>query len=252
MAKEYELEPICPEILLGNPYLQIAYQTICDIHNDDKYVCELLELDDDDDDESKNDDKDNFKYIIYERNYIISLTSIYTERRMNLPSVELQGYLNGEVAKKLYLSNDTRKQDIQDRKYLEKYIEIKQLFPKKYVGRDQIHVFPDFLIHDFNSFDSDKVSRETQHLIMEAKTTKITDEKYFWLDFLKLNFYIEKLQFDNAVYLILGTPLSSINTYIQNYMNKIRVTCGDEIHHLFFIIQETLKSEPQLYQIKET
>ena len=255
MAKKYELNLISTDIQQINAYSITAFQTICDFYNDDNFVCELLELDDDIDEGSNKDDKDSERYKIYERNYIISLASIFAEKRVNLSNsnVELHGYINGEVAKKLHLNHETHKQTIQDkdRKYLEKYIKIKQMFKEDYKAKEQIHVFPDFLIHDSNSFDSDKVSRETQHLIMEAKTTKITDEKYFWLDFLKLNFYIEKLQFDNAVYLIIGTPLSSINTYIQNYMNKIGVTCGDEIHRLFFIVQESLKSEPKLYQIKE-
>ena len=84
-----------------------------------------------------------------------------------------------------------------------------------------------------------------------AETTEIKDEMKFWFDFLKLNFYIEKLKFDNAVYFILGTPLSRINTYIQNYMDDENVvSCGDAINRLFFIVQETINSKPGLFVVK--
>ena len=231
---KYELAEIT--VNKGNSYLEDAYNTINSIQNHIQCICGYK----DEDDEIDGSDSQ-----IYERNYIINLASRLSNKD------NTKEFINGEVAKKLHLTYDTPKQNIPDRKYLDKYIEIKRMFKEDYKAKEQIHVFPDFLIHESNSFD-DNMSRKTQHIIMEAKTTKITDEKYFWLDFLKLNFYIEKLQFDNAVYLIIGTPLSSINTYIQNYMNKIGVSCGEEIHRLFFIVQEKLQDGPKLYQIRKT
>jgi len=234
---KYELAEV--RLKAANSFLRKAFKTICEIHNNVQCICELKD---------KDENIDGSTSQIYERNYIINLASRLSSKK------KTKEYINGEVAKMLHLTQDAQEHNLQDKRYLNKYIEIKKKINKKYIGEKQIYVFPDFLIHDSLSFEPDKMNRETQHLIMEAKTTKITNTKkvYFWLDFLKLNFYIEKLKFDNAVYFILGTPLSSINTYIQTYMDKIVLTCGEDINRLFFIVQETLESEPELYIIKRT
>lgn len=248
MAKikyKYELAEV--SIDMANLYLKVAYDTICNIQKDKNYVCELTDIDDEDDDD------DDSKYKIYERNYIITLASLFSDNNVKRNHKEISGSINGEVAKKLKMS------EYNDTAYFDKYIAKKALSGKtgkpssSSKERKQVHVFPDFLIHENNSFELSNMSRKTQHLIMEAKTTEIKDEMKFWFDFLKLNFYIEKLQFDNAVYFILGTPLSNINTYIQNYMDDEKVVyCGDEINRLFFIVQETIKNKPELYVIKRT
>lgn len=244
---KYQYELMEVNVDMANLYLRVAYDTICNIQKDDNYVCELIDIDDEDDGD------DDSKYKIYERNYIITLASLFSDNNVKRNHNAITGSINGEVAKKLKLP------EYNDTAYFEKYIEKKALSEKKEKPcssrkeRKQVHVFPDFLIHEKNSFDPSNMSRNTQHLIMEAKTTKIKDEMKFWFDFLKLNFYIEKLQFDNAVYFILGTSLSNINTYIQNYMDDENVVyCGDEINRLFFIVQEKLKNTPKLYQIKKT
>lgn len=236
---KYKYELTEAKLKMANSYLRIAFDTICNIQKDDKYVCELIDMDDEYGD-------DDSKYKVYERNFIISLASKFFENKTQLSISNLPGYVNGEVAKKLKIN------EFDDKSYLEMYIQIKRIKNASYKDKEQIHVFPDFLIHEFNSFDSINMRREAQHFIMEAKTTEIKDETKFWLDFLKLNFYIEKLKFDNAAYFILGTPLSRINTFIQNYMDDEGVVCcGNEINRLFLIVQETLKDAPKLYQIKK-
>ena len=234
---KYKYELTNAKIKDGNIWLQDAFCTICKMHEDKTYVCEFVNMDEDDNGDSK--------FYIYERNYIITLASLFSEYKAEGKNKKLPGLINGEVAKKLKL------QKFGDKGYLQKYIEIKQKYEPSYKKREQVHVFPDFLVHESNSFDSSNMSRKTQHLVMEAKTTEIKTEKFFWFDFLKLNFYLEELQFDNAVYFILGTPLSSINSYIQSYMDKIGLTCGDDINRLFFIVQETIEREPELYVIKK-
>lgn len=245
---KYKYDLTEPNLKIANSYLRIAFDTICKIQKDENYVCELIDIDDEGDDG----DDDN-KYKIYERNYIITLASLFSNNNVKRNNKEISGYINGEVAKKLKLP------EYDDTAYFDKYIEKKALSEKKEMPnssrkeRKQVHVFPDFLIHEKNSFDPSNMSRETQHFIMEAKTTEIKDEIKFWFDFLKLNFYIEKLRFDNAVYFILGTPLSKINTYIQNYMDDENVVCcGDEINRIFFIVQEKIESKPELYVIRRS
>lgn len=239
MGKEYTLEPISPDIDKANSYLRIAYETICNIHSDENYVCELDVFDGDGDDDNK--------YKIYERNYIISLASKFSENKLRLSCENLPGYVNGEVAKKLKIN------EFDNKSYLEKYIQIKRFKKASYKDREQIHVFPDFLIHDFNSFNLDSMNEKTQHLIMEAKTTKITKENeyLFFLDFLKLNFYLDKLRFDNAIYLLLGTPISDISDYVQDYLSNIGLICKNKLDRLYFIVQEKIKSKPQLFILEK-
>lgn len=236
--QKYKYELSDKDIEKPNMYLQKVYEAICDIHGHIECICYYKDEDD---------EIDGSDFQIYERNYIINIASRFS----NSNTEKL--LISGEVAKKLHLTQDAQQRNDEDKRYLFKYIDIRKRMNNKYVVRDQIHVFPDFLIHDNLNFDIGKMSRKTQHLILEAKTAPITTAKelYFSLDFLKLNFYIEKLQFDNAVYFMLGTKMKDINVFIQNYMDNEQLSCGDEINRLFFIIQETLKSDPKLYQIKK-
>ena len=237
---KYELTEVKLNSEMVNSYLRKAFKTIKEIQRCAGCICSFKD---------KDDEIDGTDYQIYERNFIINLASKLPNRR------KTKEFINGEVAKKLNMHDDNQAQNNQDKRYLNKYIEIKKKINIKYVGDDNIYVFPDFLIHDSNSFEPENMNRDTQHLIMEAKTTKITGSKkmYFWIDFLKLNFYIEKLKFDNALFFILGTPLKIINTYIQNYMDDENVVnCGDDINRIFFIVQEKIESDPKLFTIKES
>ena len=235
---KYKYELSDKDIVKPNLYLQKVYEAICDIHGHVECICDYKDEDD---------EIDGSDIQIYERNYIINIASRFSNS--NTEKI----LISGEVAKKLHLTQDAQQCNDEDKRYLLKYIDIRKRMNNKYEGRDQIHVFPDFLIHDDHYFDISKMSRKTQHLILEAKTAAITTAKemYFFLDFLKLNFYIEKLQFDNAVYFMLGTKMKDINAFIQNYMDNEQLSCGDEINRLFFIVQETLKSAPILCQIKK-
>ena len=104
---KYELAEVA--VKNANSYLKNAYNTICDIHNHIEWICDCK----DDDDNIDGSDSQ-----IYERNYIINLASRLSSKR------KTKEFINGEVAKKLYLTNDSTKRNILDRKYLDKYIEI--------------------------------------------------------------------------------------------------------------------------------
>lgn len=202
-------------------YLYYCYQAMLDLYESIKWVCFH--------EDALNDDNVQ----IYERNYIISLTSMLCKK---CPKVS--GIINGEVAKRL---------DSGSTKFKEEYIKIKKKMKPRVEPSN--YVFPDFLIHESHSTEKTEWTRDKQHIIIEAKTKKICDKKMFFLDFLKLNFYLGELNFDNAIYIIVQTPLSAIKNYLKKYEKEVKYLHEKRLESMFFFIQETLECEPKIYRI---
>lgn len=191
--------------------------------------------------------KDNFEIYgdesqIYERNYVISLAVELAKRQERLDTVDLNGTINGEVAKKLSLARSS----IRD-----KYVKIRKDIDPKYKGKKkEIFVLPDFLIHESHSYEDGKLDEKYQHIAMEVKTKVIKRKEFFLLDMLKLNYYLETLKYANVVYMLVGTTIKTIDEYIGNYIKEVDFMCSKANDHLIFFIQEKLSSEPQIFKLK--
>lgn len=85
--------------------------------------------------------------------------------------------------------------------------------------------------------------------IIEAKTAYIDSSYPFFLDFFKLNFYLGELNYENAVYIIVGTPIPIINKYLSMYESQINYLKDNRLDSLFFFIQEQIDNEPQIYKL---
>jgi len=112
---------------------------------------------------------------------------------------------------------------------------------------NKIEAIPDLVIHNSHnpkSGDSD----EGQFLVLEAKTTRRLGEHYFMRDFFKLNLYLSRLHFQNAVSLVINKPAKIIDDYIGTYKKKDYYWCDDVKSKLRLFIQE--KNTPEMYKLK--
>ena len=177
------------ENLPDNSYLFYCFEAMKDLHKSLDWVCFHVEDMDDDDIQ------------VYERNFIISLTTMLSKKGFTLP-----GLINGEVAKSLDAFAPTEVKD--------KYLKLKRSQKQDYNPKS-CYVFPDFLIHESHSSEKDFWNIDNQHIIIEAKTNVITNKNAFFLDLFKLNAYLSYLHFENVIYLIVQTPISKITELSQ-------------------------------------
>lgn len=211
------------EKLPDNSYLFYCFEAMMELKKSLDWVCFHVEDMDDDDIQ------------VYERNFIISLTTMLSKNGFTLP-----GLINGEVAKSLDAFAPIEIKN--------KYLTLKRSLKQDYTPKS-CYVFPDFLIHESHSSKKDSWTVNNQHIIIEAKTNYITNNKAFFLDLFKLNAYLSYLHFENAIYLIVQTPISKINKYLLEYMQQVEFL-SDRISNLYFFIQERIDDEPKIYKIQ--
>lgn len=207
-----------------NKYLILCYDIMRIIQKDHKAVVSKPE-------------KDNLK-VIYERNYIITF-SYLMGRKAGYSKLLSDKFVNGEIIKDfiLYPQNDddkTRRRIYPSRKYY----------------------CPDFVIHTSHEKSNDNYVG--QYLIMEAKTTSELKKKDFYWDLFKLNLYVEKLDYDTAVYLIVNTSVSEVRSMIEEYDDK-KYWYTSKLHglnlrqedkkHIYFLIQENVEKPPKMYEL---
>ena len=112
---------------------------------------------------------------------------------------------------------------------------------------NKIETIPDLVIHNSHNPKSGD-SGEGQFLVLEAKTTKRLGEHYFMRDFFKLNLYLSRLQFKNAVSLVINKPAKIIDGYIETYKKKNLYWYNEVKSKLRLFIQE--KDIPEMYKLK--
>ena len=207
-----------------NSYLFFCHEAMKELFNSLDWVCFHKE------------DMDEDDIHVYERNYIISLACMLSK----MEGLELPGKINGEVAKSL---DALAPQDVK-----EEYLELKRRQTPDYNPKS-CYIFPDLLIHENHSPERETWTRENQHVIIEAKTSCIGNINSFFLDFYKLNLYLSYLHFENAIYLIVRTPISTINKYLSEYEKQINYFSENILDNLYFFVQEQIDEEPKIFRI---
>lgn len=176
--------------------------------------------------------------VLYERNLIISLSYFYgkNEKTMNeRNNCELCRLIGGEVAKEI------EKDSVLAKTYLSiKGTELKGC----------LTVFPDFLVHE--NHDNSDLDPEKQHLIIEAKTNSKLPSKDFNWDFFKLNLYLEKLAFKNAVYLIINLSVDKVEKRISKYLDLEPPYLSNNLDKMYFFIKESIEKNFEIYRFKNT
>ena len=166
-----------------NKYLILCYDIMRIIQKDHKAVVSKPE-------------KDNLK-VIYERNYIITF-SYLMGRKAGYSKLLSDKLVNGEITKEFILYSQNHDYETREK-----------------IKPGRKHYCPDFVIH--TSHEKSNKKYKGQYLIMEAKTTSELEKEDFYWDLFKLNLYVDKLDYDTAVYLIVNTPISKISEMVDEY-----------------------------------
>lgn len=169
---------------------------------------------------------------LYERNYIIVLTYHLGQDYSNLLKDDA---VNGELCKRIKLTSNKTRATFEHLKY-SNYDE-------------SVSLIPDFVIHSNDS--NRKLIPKNQKLILEAKTTPNLTSKGFNWDFFKLNMYLNKLKYRNAIYLILNTSKAKIVRLLTSYFSKCYYYDKGNLDRLFFFIQENIDSTPIMYKLQK-
>jgi hypothetical protein len=176
---------------------------------------------------------------IYERNYIITFAYLMG-RKAGRSRLLSDKFVNGELKKEfiLYPQNDDFKTKA-------------KIYPMRN------YYCPDFVIH--TSHEKTNEDFKGQCLIMEAKTTSELKNKDFYWDLFKLNLYIEKLDYETAVYLIVNTTFSEVKSKVERYnknnywystkLCRLNTGRNNKKHHIFFLIQESVEKQPKIYEL---
>ena len=169
---------------------------------------------------------------IDENNYVLELASSISNKLK--PTKFLLG---GELRKEITSSNNAVQELIARINNITGY------------HLSSVKVKPDYVIHYM--VKRENLSEETQKMVIEAKTTKKLAQDPFSWDLYKLGAYVNELSFQTAVYLILNTDKSRVETLLAGYLNqglpRINVPRG----HLFFFIQDSIESSPKAYVLVE-
>ena len=184
------------------------------------------------------------KDLIYERNYVLSL--IYQIGLSNTNEFISGAFVNGEIVKKINYKED------QICKAFNKLVSLRpKPKGKKEKKNNRIrkaeysNVMPDFLIHTSHNTS---FTRDEQLLIVEVKTAcDLKKDEFFW-DFFKLNVYLDQLLYQNAIYIILNTSVDVIDTFLKEYVKKIKYTSKEASNRLCFFVQDDIKENIQIFK----
>ena len=172
--------------------------------------------------------------LLYERNYIISLA--YMMGTYDGKEKKMSGLIVGGDGNKSVFDNCLTRASEENKQI---YVTRKKLcFTSNYVA-------PDFVIHKNNKIKD--INERNQRIIIEAKTKKSLTPKEFYDDFFKLNVYLSCLKFRYGIYLLINTPISKVNRFINEYIAKNYYISEKCKNRMLFLIQEKESDIPSLY-----
>lgn len=181
------------------------------------------------------------KYSTYENNFVTKLNEKYAilsdQKKIEEPKELIRQF---QIPKRFAYS------EFGDEIIKQAFIKIQTVLGKNSEIDEEWITIPDFIIHK-NQKD---VNSDNQLLIAEVKTEKQLSYKKFVWDFFKLNLYLEKLNFQNGIFLTVNCSkkiiLSHLKTYIQQ---NIFITTNPE--KLFLIIKEDFNTKEVVVNLNE-
>jgi hypothetical protein len=223
------------EDIIGNKYLHSFYEVMSQIG--EQYGPIIIK-----------DGKNLHKKEICERNYIIYISFILG-CMYGKEIIDRKEYVNGEITKHFEHFSDEAKEAYEKYKILKIERTVSQKDNKKEESQLKwINVRPDFVIHESHKEDYETTG---QKLVVEAKSTLYLDELDFCWDLMKLNFYLDKLKFQNCIYMIVNTSKADIQKMINFYTDEFNYFSND-LSKLWFFVQnqDDNKMLPlELYQL---
>ena len=110
-----------------------------------------------------------------------------------------------------------------------------------------ITVKPDLVIHDSHNLQN--MNRNNQKMVIEAKTSKSLSCDSFCWDLVKLYAYVKELEYNCAVYLIIGQEEDQINHLLGKY-EKNNLPNDEDLERILLFVQQDVKSWPSVYKLK--
>ena len=110
-----------------------------------------------------------------------------------------------------------------------------------------VTVKPDLVIHD--SHNRQNMNRNNQKMVIEAKTSKSLSSDSFCWDLVKLYAYVKELEYNCAVYLIIGQKEGKINNLLGKYEEN-SLPNDDGLERILLFVQQDVKSWPLVEKLK--
>lgn len=167
----------------------------------------------------------------YERNFISRL------------NVKFDSYINSsgrtynlttdiEVLKPFIYNNENTESEI-----FKTYSNLKKNYTNEIAT--SLTTIPDFVFH----LNEKNLEEENQKLIIEAKTSEILDNFHFSIDLFKLNIYVDKFNFQNAVFLIVNNDIDLVKKRLKFYLLNKYYMSTVNLEKIYFFIKKDFNSE---------
>lgn len=168
---------------------------------------------------------------IDEQNYVLELAG-----SIGVKLTPTDFLLGGELRKEITSSNEA----------VQKLIARIKNEPEGY-NLPNVTVKPDYAIHYF--VKRANLDETTQKIVIEAKTTnRLAQDPFSW-DLYKLGAYVNELSFQTAIYLILNTDRTRVETLLDGYKEQRLPEINVPTGHLLFFIQDSIDSAPKPYAL---
>lgn len=112
---------------------------------------------------------------------------------------------------------------------------------------DKFMVIPDLIIH--GNHNPNSRNGKDQFVAVEVKSASYLGIVPFEKDFFKLNTYLTRLNYQNAIYIIINSNKDIVNQRIKQYIDNNYFVISERLNDLYFIIQESIEAEPIAYII---
>ncbi len=131
--------------------------------------------------------------------------------------------------------------------YLSSIQEVESLKERLKRKNSVITVKPDLVIHE--SLNRQNMNRINQKMVIEAKTSKSLSSDSFCWDLVKLYAYVKELEYNCAVYLIIGQEEGQINHLLEKYEEN-NLPNDDNLERILLFVQQDVQSLPSVYKLK--
>lgn len=178
---------------------------------------------------------------IYENNFVTQLNAQYAVLNYANEITEPRELTRQMQIPKKFIFSEYNDVEIEKAAY-----KIETILDKEADLIEELNLIPDFFIHK----DQGDTNPDNQRLIAEVKTERELPYKRFIWDFFKLTIYLNKYNFQNAVFLCIHTRKDTILKYIDQYI-KERLYLPKSYSKLYIIIKENFSAKPEVFTLQE-
>ena len=178
-----------------------------------------------------------FRFSTYENNFVTKFNEFYAMQ-------ELQGEIPNrlDLHRQLQIIKKFIYSEHNDPIVERFYNKLRKNYGEEANGRIEFETIPDFFIHK-NQTDKNP---ENQKLIMEFKTEFHLPSSRFMWDFFKLNLYLEKYNYQLAIFVSINNSRERIENLLNQYLEDNHYQTSRK-QDLFILVQENYDSEIEYF-----